>query len=214
MASRKLARRLTVLGITAMLPFTFISSAHATDLGNYYLFNDWTGQCADLPGTGAEASGTAVWQDTCLYNGSSDNQEWGLLTTRTVNGINLFEVVNVKSQLCLDLPGYGSDPAGSPVSLYKCNTNQADDNQEWYAASFDGTLGDVLLINYASSANNPNDLAADECLDVTGWASNGTDKNNRQPLTIYPCTGTGSNWGGSTVNGVPFDDHVWDLEAG
>jgi hypothetical protein len=213
MASHKLARRLAAVAATVLLPLAAAPSAHATDLGNYYLRNIWTKQCADLPGTGAVASGTAVWQDTCLYNGSSDNQAFGLLTTRTVDNLKLFEIVNVKSQLCLDLPGYGMDAGGSPVSLYKCNPDQADDNQEWYSVSFDGNTDDVLLINYASSANIYQNFTYDQCLDVSGWATDGTiDKNNRRPLTIAPCTGTGSQWGGSTYDGVPYDDHVWAFD--
>ncbi len=206
MASRKLVRRLAVLGITTVLPLTLMPSAHAMDAGNYYLNNDWTGQCADLPGTDAVTSGTGVIQDTCLYNGSSDNQEFGLLTTRNINGTQLYEFVNVKSQLCLDLPGTGSDAPGTAVSLSTCNPNQAADNQEWYLDSFDGGLDQDLIVNYASG----------ECLDVKGWASLGTatgsDWFNRQPLTIYTCSGSGSPWGGSYEDGTFWDDHVWNLQ--
>ncbi|WP_377267648.1 RICIN domain-containing protein [Peterkaempfera sp. SMS 1(5)a] len=215
MASYKLGRRLAVVAFAALLPLAGTSSAHATDLGNFYIKNLWTKQCVDLGGTGAQPNGTVVWQDTCLNNGAGDNQEWGFLTTRTTShGTQLYEIVNVKSQRCLDLPGTGADGPGTAVSLITCQANQAADNQEWYIDSLDGTKGMVLLINYASSGNQPGVFMNDECLDVSGFAEDDGDEKGRAPLTIYPCTtNSATNVKGSWYDGVPYDDHVWDLQA-
>lgn len=147
--------------------------------------NSWTGQCADLPNYGAPSLNAPVNQYTC-NDTTADNQLWYLVPTRTAGGYQLFEFVNAKGGLCLDLPNYGSDPIGTHVSVYTCNSNPANDNQEWYSP--DG----LQLINYKDGL----------CLDVSGWASDGSDQALNLPLTVYPCYN--SAW----ANGG-FDDHLW-----
>ena len=202
MASPKLVRLLAVAGMAALLPLANSSSAFAaTDDGNWVLVNDTTQQCADLGGTGAQPSGTAVWQDVCAP-GSGDNQEWGKLNTRVVDGNQLFVLVNVKSQLCLDLPGYGSAPSGSATSLYACNSNSVNDNQEWYLNPIPGLAGDQYeIVNYKDGL----------CLDVEGWASLHTDANNRALLDVYACSGSSGDWVGGGAPFPGYDDHVWTL---
>lgn len=129
-----------------------------------------------------------VWQDTCWTSQSQDNQVWGMMATRSdASGNPLFVLVNVKSQLCMDIPGYGTVSAGAPVSLYACASNSANDNQEWYKKSIEGA--EYLIVN----EKNPN-----LCLDVSGSSSDGSDSANRAPLTVYTCV----------VNGG-YDDHSW-----
>lgn len=109
------------------------------------------------------------------------------------------EFRNDKSGLCLDLPDYGAEPAGTHVSVYTCAANPGADNQQWYVNDvFDGTgtfLGD-LIQNYASLG---------QCLDVSGWASDYSDTADGLPLTIYPCYN--SSWGDGG-----YDDHLWQRE--
>jgi hypothetical protein len=144
-----------------------------------------------------------VWQDAC-HLGSGDNQEWGVLDTRVVDGNQLFVLVNVKSQLCLDLPDYGAAPSGSPVSVYTCNSDSANDNQEWYLAPVFGIpglhSGQTEIVNFKDGL----------CLDVEGWASAGTDMRGETPLDVYPCTGDSGPWLGGPYPG--YDDHVWTLQ--
>lgn len=127
--------------------------------------------------------------------GSGDNQMWDFQPTRVMNGTQLFEFVNDKSGLCMDLPNYGSDPAGTHVYTYYCNSNPAADNQEFYLNDVSGN-GDYEVVNYSDGL----------CLDVSGWASNGSDLANNLPLTVYPCYN--SSW----ANGG-YDDHLWELHS-
>jgi hypothetical protein len=145
---------------------------------------------------------TAVWQDTC-YNGVGDNQEWGMLDTRVVDGLQLFVLVNAKSQPCLDLPGCGDAPSGGAVSIYTCNSNSANDNQEWCLVQYSNVpSGDYAIVNYKDGL----------CLDVKGWASSGSDMRGETPLDVFPCTGDSDPWLGGPCPG--YDDHLWTLIAG
>lgn len=202
MASHKLARLLAVAGIAALVPLTGASSAQAaTSAGNWVLYNQYTDQCADVAGTGADGGDTPVWQDECAYSQSGDNQVWGMENTRSVSGHQLFVLVNVKSQLCMDLPGTGSPANGTAVVLDTCASNSADDNQEWYRTEVIPNAW--LIVNY----KNPN-----LCLDVSGWAYNDTDMANRAALTVYTCSGPASDptWDGYVAG---YDDHLWDFQA-
>jgi hypothetical protein len=61
------------------------------------------------------APNTPVSQFDCNWT-ANDDQIWNIVPTRTVNGTQMYKFVNVKSNLCLDLPNYGSNPAGTRVS--------------------------------------------------------------------------------------------------
>ncbi|MFC1401806.1 MULTISPECIES: RICIN domain-containing protein [Streptacidiphilus] len=220
MKPRRLTHLIAVAGITALTPLLGTTAAHAsTAAGNYYLENDSTSfanntlECADLPGTGSEPSGTAVWMDSCLIgSGSTDNQVFGFEYTRTVDGQNLYVIVDVASGKCLDLPGYGSEPAGAQVTLYTCNTNSANDNQEWFLNTVQA--GFTEIENFKSSGDPSNKADPNnECLDVDGWAADLTDTANRTKLGIYTCSNTSpsGNWGGLVINNVAYDDHLWNL---
>ncbi|QUQ64836.1 RICIN domain-containing protein [Kutzneria sp. CA-103260] len=124
---------------------------------------------------------------------SADNQLWYLHPTRAVGSTQLYEFVNAKGGLCLDLPNYGSDPAGTHLSVYYCNSSPKDDNQEWELVDLTGN-GDYLVVNFRDNL----------CLDVSGWASDNSDQALDVPLTVYPC------YNGSWANGG-YDDHVWSL---
>jgi len=184
----KAARFLAAAGVATLLPVAFASDAHAaTSVGIYALYNNSTGKCADLPNFGWNPADTPVTQYTCTL-GSGDNQMWDMQQTRTVNGLALFQFVNVKSGYCLDLPDYGAVPAGTRLSTYACSTDPAADNQEWY-------LNDVTLDGGYEIINYQDNL----CLDVAGLARFGTDRADDLPLTVYTCY--------TTADG--YDDHIW-----
>ncbi|OAR23994.1 hypothetical protein A8W25_16120 [Streptomyces sp. ERV7] len=100
----------------------------------------------------------------------------------------MFLIRNVKSGQCMDLPDTGANPATTQVSMH--DRVPVGDNQEWYALP--GASGGSYYVNLASNL----------CLDVPGWAHDGTDRNSSTPLTIYPCRHEGWAYDGA-------DDHLW-----
>ncbi|MCC9308327.1 RICIN domain-containing protein [Kitasatospora sp. RB6PN24] len=192
-------RLMAISGIAILAPLAGTVSAHAagtsthvTFAGQFALYNDTTGKCADLPNYGSNPVNTPVTQYNCTL-GPGDNQMWDWEATRSVNGVQLYELVNDKSGLCMDLPNYGSVPAGTRVSTYTCNYSYPyNDNQEFYRIWVNSTETEVV------------NLASGLCLDVSGWASDGSDMANNLPLTMYPC------YNASWANGG-YDDHLWSL---
>ncbi|WP_406430719.1 hypothetical protein OHB00_02455 [Streptomyces sp. NBC_00631] len=53
---------------------------------HWVLYNQYTDQCAEVSGTGADGGGTPVRQGECHNSHSGDNQVWGMLNTRDVSG--------------------------------------------------------------------------------------------------------------------------------
>jgi len=164
----------------------------------FAILNNWTNQCVDPPNYAAPALAGGLEQHQCAY-GSSDNQMWYLQQQGTApDGEPLYWIRNaLGSNLCLDLPDYGSVSAGTHVATFTCTTPVSDDNQLWELplvnSSGSGGLG-VLIRNYKSSL----------CLDVSGWASDNSDKTSDARLNVFTCSGSGwANHG--------FDDHLWNL---
>ena len=181
----------------------------AQSSGSQVFENNVTGLCMDLPNYGAVGPNTAVSQYYCNTSESGDNQDWHLVPTRSVNGTQLYEIVNDKSNLCLDLPNYGSDAAGTHLYVYYCNSNPANDNQEWsvWTISSGGQAVGTAFENFKSSGSAiVNPFNGGECLDVSGWASDGSDFAENLPLTIYGC------YNGSWGNGG-WDDHLWNFSG-
>jgi hypothetical protein len=167
------------------------ATAAPGDINGINLGNWWTELCADLPGYGWDPPNTPVNQYTC--NGTSgDNQLWNVVDTRQASGHSLFELLNVASGQCLDPPDYGSNPAGTHLYIYYCNSNPANDNQEWFSDT--APPNGLEIVNYKSGL----------CLDVSGWASNRSDEALNLPLTLYPCYNP--SWANSG-----WDDHIWNL---
>ncbi|MFJ9609104.1 RICIN domain-containing protein [Kitasatospora sp. NPDC101176] len=190
----RIARFLAAAGVAALLPLSFAADAHAaTYLQTISLMNVTTMKCADLPGYGWNPVDTRVSQYPCRP-GRDDNQMWRLERTRTVDGRALYQFANDKSGYCLDLPDYGAAPAGAPVTVYTCASDPATDNQEWYLVDVVGN-GGYEIVNYKSGL----------CLDVAGWAGDGSDRADDLPLTAYPCYD--SSWHGGVYEG--YDDHIW-----
>jgi hypothetical protein len=164
----------------------------------FAIMNNATYQCADLPDYGAPTLNDTLEQYQCAY-GSQDNQMWYLQQQGTApDGEPLYWIRNaLGSHLCLDLPGYGAVPVGSRVYTFTCTTPASNDNQQWeipfVRSSTSGGLG-VLIRNYRTGL----------CLDVSGWASDNSDRSPDALLTAYPCSSpTWANHG--------FDDHLWNL---
>jgi hypothetical protein len=201
---RKLTTALAIASAAVAAAFTPAGSANAATPippadQAVWLVNQWTHQCA-TPATNLLTLQPVIVQDPCFTSG----QLVKLIPTRQVydagagRTVTLFEITESASGKCYDLPNYGGEPAGTRVGVYACNSLPWLDNQEWYFNLL-GTYGGrtaYLVENFASD---------NLCLDVSGWASDGTDEAPGQALTIYTC-------------GVPvwanggWDDHLWWVE--
>jgi hypothetical protein len=183
--------------LTAAVIAVALSGTARADASNVALFNYWTLACADLPGFGADPVNTPVEQYDCNF-GRGDNQLWNIQQTGTAAGFATYKIVNVKSGLCLDPPGFGSNPAGTHLATFTCASTPANDNQEWWINSvrWDSHQNTqaYTIVNRKSGL----------CLDVAGWARNSTDLANNQALTLYTCSD--SSW-----DNEGYDDHLWDL---
>ncbi|MET8558121.1 RICIN domain-containing protein [Streptomyces sp. NPDC004959] len=113
------------------------------------LKNAKSGMCADVSGYGKGKVNSRIMQYYC--DGSAkDNQVWSMVVRRAgegPGGADLVSFINVKDDLCIDLPGYkGLSPASALVEGV-CNT-ATPDNQEWWLDPVgDGT---VRIRNLAS----------------------------------------------------------------
>ncbi|BCL29580.1 RICIN domain-containing protein [Streptomyces aurantiacus] len=143
---------------------------------NVLLRNPTTKRCADIPGKDKGTKQGDVQQFTCDES-TDDNQLWNLEVRYPKlgpGGSALFQIRNVKDQLCMDMPGGGAMPIRTPITEADCD-GTIDDNQLWWIDKQDS--GDYWIRNYAS--NN-------KCLDVSGF-STGVDEAN---LTLYDCSNT------------------------
>ncbi|MFG2792155.1 RICIN domain-containing protein [Streptomyces sp. NPDC048419] len=143
---------------------------------NVLLRNTTTKKCADIPGYDEGKSDGPVREYTCDGT-SNDNQLWNLEVKYPKGGPGsrpLFQIRNVKDQLCMDLPNYGSEPVRSPITEYPCNGTTAD-NQLWWIEKQDS--GAYWIRNFASD---------NKCLDVAGYSTGGNDTD----LTLFDCSTT------------------------
>ncbi|MER7923056.1 RICIN domain-containing protein [Streptomyces sp. NPDC096057] len=140
------------------------------------LRNTTTKKCADVPGYDAGTSTGPVREYTCNES-TSDNQLWNLEVRYQKDGPGsaaLFQIRNVKDQLCMDLPDRGSAKLSSPITEYACDGTKAD-NQLWW------------IDKQPSGAYWIRNLASDNlCLDVAGYSTGGNDTN----LTLFYCSNT------------------------
>ncbi|MFD9797143.1 RICIN domain-containing protein [Streptomyces sp. NPDC059070] len=143
----------------------------STTYGPYLVKNVVTGKCIDIPGYGPGTVNGPVNEYTC--DGSSrDNQlfYWDYLGDSS-NGYRLYNLRNVKDNLCLDVPNYGSVSAGTKVSEFYCNQTTGDNQIYGQVPRSDGSF---WLVNLASGL----------CLDVDGVRTGGNDAR----LTLYYCS--------------------------
>ncbi|MEU3064514.1 RICIN domain-containing protein [Streptomyces subrutilus] len=159
-------------------------SANFTTVRGVPLKNAMTGMCADVPNYGKGTVDGPVNQFTCNTT-AADNQLWDLVVAQPgagPGGADLFTIRNSKDGLCLDLPNFAGQPAGTGVSEFHCRTTSAD-NQLWY---LDKRSDGKFWIRSQSSAGR--------CLDVSGFYGSG-GKDAR--LTIFDCN--------------KRDDHLWSF---
>ncbi|MEU4660120.1 RICIN domain-containing protein, partial [Streptomyces sp. NPDC023723] len=126
---------------------------------NIMLRNTTTDMCAELVGRDKGNPDDVVQQSMCIQ-GDEDNQMWNLEVKYPKGGpggAKLFQIRNVKDQLCMDLPAHGAAAAGTKVTEFTCDSTTATDNQMWWVDKQES--GDYWIRNFAS-----NQL----CLDVEG----------------------------------------------
>ncbi|MGW2960426.1 RICIN domain-containing protein [Streptomyces sp. NPDC001220] len=149
---------------------------------NILLRNTTTKKCADVPGYDKGSSNGPVREYTCNET-TADNQLWNLEVRYAKGGPGsaaLFQIRNVKDQLCMDLPNYGSAKLSSPITEYKCDGTKAD-NQLWWIDK--QPSGAYWIRNFASD---------NLCLDVAGYSTGANDTD----LTLYHCSNTDDQeWG-------------------
>ncbi|MEU8588797.1 RICIN domain-containing protein, partial [Streptomyces sp. NPDC048664] len=154
---------------------------------NVLLRNTTTKKCVDIPGYDQGKINGGVGQFTCDQT-TADNQLWNLEVRYPKlgpGGTPLFQIRNVKDQLCLDLPYFGEQPIRTPLSEFTCNGTTAD-NQLWWLDK--QPSGAYWIRNYASD---------NKCLDVAGYADDGSDAKNGNRLTLFDCSNV--------------DDQEWEI---
>ncbi|MGW7255832.1 RICIN domain-containing protein [Streptomyces sp. NPDC054834] len=143
---------------------------------NILLRNTTTKKCADIPNYDKGMINGPVREFTC--DGTThDNQLWNLEVKYEKGGPRgraLFQIRNVKDQLCMDLPYYGAEPIRTPVTEFTCDGTTAD-NQLWWVQKQQS--GAYWIRNFASD---------NKCLDVDGYSTGGNDAK----LTIFDCSNT------------------------
>ncbi|WP_105975775.1 RICIN domain-containing protein [Streptomyces geranii] len=140
---------------------------------NVMLRNSTTKMCVALPAADDSDSKGRVVQSRCDETNTA--QRWNLeerYPKLGPGGTVLFQIRNLKDQLCVDLGDYGAKPIRSPILEYTCDGTTAD-NQLWWVKKV--ASGYYWIRNYAS--NN-------ECLDVAGYSTGGEGTN----LTLYTCS--------------------------
>lgn len=143
---------------------------------NVLLFNPTTKKCADLPGYDKGTINGPVREFTCDGT-ANDNQLWNLEVTDGKGGPGgraLFQIRNVKDQLCMDLPDYGAQPVRTAVTEFTCDGTTGDNQLWWVQKQQDGGY---WIRNFASD---------NKCLDVAGYSTGGNDAN----LTLFDCSDT------------------------
>ncbi|MEU9899550.1 RICIN domain-containing protein [Streptomyces phaeochromogenes] len=141
---------------------------------NVVLQNLSTKLCADLPGEGKGKKDGRVQQFSCKQT-ADDNQLWNLevkVAKGGPGGTDLFQIRNVKDQLCMDLPYFGAKPIRTPVTEFTCDGTTSD-NQLWWLAKQES--GGYWIRNFAS--NN-------KCLEIAGR----NDPREEVTLMIFDCT--------------------------
>ena len=146
-ALRKPAVAASVLALAGVAMAATPASANQNGtLAAYQLFNFGSNLCADLPGYGPGVPDGPVNMWDCRPYG--DNQLWTYARTRIATP-NIYQIRNSSDGMCLDLPDYGSVPAGTPVTEYPCATRPIEDNQEWFFFESE-TSGRITIQNVQS----------------------------------------------------------------
>ncbi|WP_328459710.1 RICIN domain-containing protein [Streptomyces sp. NBC_00448] len=157
----------------------------ASSASKVLIDNVTTHLCADVPGFGDGTSDGPVNQYDCDGT-DGDNQLWDLQVAYRSGGpqgASLFVIRNHKDGLCMDLPNYGAEPAGTKIEEFACNRTKADNQLWWLDPRPDGTY---WLRDYSSGM----------CVNVPGVGTGREDARLEQD----PC---GTN---------PKDDFRWRFQ--
>ncbi|MEV7324188.1 RICIN domain-containing protein [Streptomyces sp. NPDC093970] len=141
---------------------------------NVLLRNTTTKKCVDIPGYEKGTSNGPVREYTCNET-TADNQLWNLEVRYPKDGPGsaaLFQIRNVKDQLCMDLPYNGPAALSTPITEFKCDGTK-NDNQLWWIEKTPS--GAYWIRNFASD---------NLCLDVAGTSTGGNDTD----LTLFNCS--------------------------
>lgn len=145
------------------------------------LLNASTGQCADIPDFGPGKVNTAVNQHKCDAT-DADNQLWDMKIEpvgKGPGGTDLVLFSNAKDGLCLDVPMFKAQPAGTALIEANCDGTMGDNQLWWLDPIGDGT---VQVRNYVSGQL---------CMRPGGIAAGGHDRR----LMIDSCgTNSDSHW--------------------
>jgi hypothetical protein len=132
---------------------TFTPDTAATSYGPYQFKNDYSHLCMDVA-YGATVDGGRIQQWDC-YGGTPE--KWRLDVTSTINGVNYYEVVNMNSGKCLDVPN-GSTDRGVELQQWTC---WSGDMQQW--ALYRAGTNSVTLRNLKNGL----------CVDDKDWGGAG-----------------------------------------
>ncbi|WP_345074758.1 RICIN domain-containing protein [Phytohabitans flavus] len=101
-------------------PVKAANAGNAVTFGPYFIYNDATKLCVDLPGTGPGKFSGPVNQRACAKTGQ-DNQEWTFVRRGVdADGYVLYWIRNVDDNNCFDPPGTGTVRGGSQLGETKC----------------------------------------------------------------------------------------------
>lgn len=146
----------------------------ASSASKVLIENVTTRLCADVPGYGDGKSDGPVNQYDCNST-DGDNQLWDLQVAYKSGGpqgASLFVIRNHKDGLCMDLPNYGAEPAGTAIEEYPCNRTKADNQLWWLDPRPDGTYwirdyssGMCIDLAGVGTAREDARLVQDSCYD-------------------------------------------------
>jgi hypothetical protein len=152
--SKTFAVVLAAFGVVAAFLVPPAASAQAlTSFGPYQFRNDFSHLCMNVT-SGSTADGGRIEQWDC-YGGTPE--QWRLDPIATVNGKQYYEVVNVNSGKCLDVPG-GNTAGGVELQQWSC---WGGDMQLW------------ALFGTGTSSLTVRNLRSGLCLDDKDWGGAG-----------------------------------------
>ncbi|GAB3275022.1 RICIN domain-containing protein [Kineosporia babensis] len=144
----------------------------------YQLHNVATGKCL----------GTIAFEQVSTQTACNGAVSVRLERTRTADGMPLYWIRSSGSGLCLDPPGSTANEGAVAIGAVPCIEPASGDNQEFKLVD-SGKVKNGHVQYYVKNA-----LSGD-CLDVSGWQSDGSNQADGQHITLYPC--------------APDDDHLW-----
>ena len=91
----------------------------------YWIRSVTSQYCLDLPGKGSVPPATPLNETGCF---DDENQYWRLQPTVKSGNVQYYWIVNTASNLCLDVPGYGTGGIEIRLEVFGCRAN---DDHDW-----------------------------------------------------------------------------------